>query len=271
MYYRLGHIEPSVKVGQKVKKGEQVGTNGTGNGQWSAHCHFDIFKERQTNWNAFVVGWSKAKVREVYQDPRGLEKIVLPTLDHYGYVWLEDAQYSGGHAYHSGLDLNGKGAGNSDFGDPICSPVNGVVVHVHKGTDSNGGWGDMCVIEEVISNDTNMSNVAEIMSKGFGKDYGNNFDDKDAENAVEKYESLKHELDTEISKASLLGKSNAKLSGDIEKLNTERNNLIEEVKEWKYTVTKPPAPVTKFILKHAEDFTALELIRMGIVKFLNMK
>lgn len=148
-YFRYGHVDNvKVKVGDKVKKWQQIADNGTGNGQWSAHCHFDILTYKPDAWTNFVIGQTKQWVKDHYADPTGLEKVVLPTFDHYGYKWLEYADYSGGKAYHSGIDLNGKGGGNSDLGDPIHSACDGKVVYVYSGTGKNSGWGDMVVIEE---------------------------------------------------------------------------------------------------------------------------
>lgn len=149
-YYRYGHIDGlKVKVGDKVKKGQQIAKNGTGNGQWYAHCHFDIFRERPASFTEFCVGKRKEWVKSHYADPRGLEKIVMPTYHHLGYGWLEDAQYSGGHAYHPGLDLNGAGSGNADLNDPINSATDGEVVYIYNGTGKNGGWGKLIVIKEI--------------------------------------------------------------------------------------------------------------------------
>lgn len=152
MYYRYGHVDNvKVKVGDKVKKGQRIADNGTGNGQWPAHCHFDILGYKPTAWTEYVIGRTKEWVKEHYANPTGLEKVVLPTFDHYGYKWLDFATYSGGTAWHPGLDLNGKGSGNDDIGDPIFSACDGVVVYVYSGTGKNAGWGDLIVIEEKVS------------------------------------------------------------------------------------------------------------------------
>lgn len=202
MYYRLGHCEPLVKEGDTVKKGQKIATNGTGNGQWAVHCHFDIFKEKPSAWTNFVIGWTKAQVEAAYADPRGLEKIVLPTFDHLGYGWLQDADYSGKHAFHSGLDLNGKGSGDADLGDPLCSPVDGVVVFVHHGTDTNGGWGDMVVIEESIIKDETMNKdfVQEVaLSCGKSKDFfGDNINEKEQEDAAKRLKEYREEQEKDI-------------------------------------------------------------------------
>lgn len=201
MYYRLGHCEPQVKEGDVVKRGQQVATNGTGNGQWPAHCHFDIFKEKPSAWTNFVIGWTKEQVEAVYADPRGLEKVVLPLFDHYGYEWLQDADYSGKHAFHSGIDLNGKGSGDSDLGDPLCSPVDGVVVFVHHGTDSNGGWGDMVIIQETQETMTKDFVEQVALSCGKSKDYyGENINEKEQDDATDRLKKYREDQNEAIDK-----------------------------------------------------------------------
>lgn len=243
MYYRLGHCEPQVKEGDQVKKGQQVATNGTGNGQWAAHCHFDIFKEKPSSWNDFVIGWTKEQVTSTYADPRGLEKMVMPTFDHYGYEWLQDAYYSGKHAFHSGIDLNGKGSGDADLGDPLCSPVDGTVVHVHKGTDSNGGWGDMVVIEESIIKEETMNKdfVEQVaLSCGKSKDYyGDNINDKEQEDATKRLKEYREEQDqalidsakkitTLTSENVVLTTANSTLKNSVGTLTTARDSYKTE-------------------------------------------
>lgn len=237
MYYRLGHCEPQVKEGDIVKKGQQVATNGTGNGQWAAHCHFDIFKEKPSAWTNYVIGWTKEQVEAVYADPRGLEKVVLPLFDHLGYGWLQDADYSGKHAFHSGLDLNGKGSGDADLGDPLCSPVDGVVVFVHNGTDSNGGWGDMVVIEESIVKDESMNKdfVEQVaLSCGKSKDFfGDNINEKEQEDAIDRLKKYREEqeqaLTTSEGKVSTLTTENVTLNTSVNTLTTERDQYKAQV------------------------------------------
>lgn len=149
-YHRLGHVEPNVKVkkGDHVKKGQLVAFNGTGNGQWPAHCHYDILTYKPASWGEYVIGKSKQWVKDHYADPRGNERVVMHDFDHIGYGWLQDAQYAGGHAFHPGVDLNGPGSGNLDLGDKLYSPVDGVVEYVYAGTGKNSGWGPMVVILE---------------------------------------------------------------------------------------------------------------------------
>ena len=253
MYYRLGHCEPQVKEGDIVKKGQQVATNGTGNGQWPAHCHFDIFKEKPSAWTNFVVGWTKEQVEAVYADPRGLEKTVMPTFDHYGYEWLQDAYYSGKHAFHSGIDLNGKGSGDADLGDPLCSPVDGTVVHVHKGTDSNGGWGDMVVIEESIVKDETMNkDFVEQVALSCGKDkdfFGENINEKEQDDATERLKTYREDQEQALSesesKVSTLTSENSTLKASVSTLTTARDSYKAQVDELKKELSSVSSEETK--------------------------
>lgn len=148
--FRYGHCKDIfVKVGDKVKKGDKIATIGTGNGQWSAHLHLDMKNEAFNNPAGYVFGWTKEEVEKIFPDPTKYIKTVLPEFDHYGWKYLELADYSGKKCYHPGVDLNGKGAGNADLGDPIYSACDGKVVFCYNGPDHNGGWGKLLIIEEI--------------------------------------------------------------------------------------------------------------------------
>jgi len=135
-----------VKEGDFVVKHQELGTVGTGNGQFSAHLHHDIPKKKLTPWTKYVTGMTKEQVCAAYDDPTPFIKTIFPKFSHYGYKYLDPI---GGGKYHPGVDLNGPGAGNSDLGLPFYSPVNGRVVYCYSGGGSNGGWGKLLVIEEV--------------------------------------------------------------------------------------------------------------------------
>lgn len=158
-YYRYGHAkEVFVKTGDTVKKGQKIGTIGDGNGQWSSHLHFDIPKKNLQTWTNYVFGMTKNAVRNLYADPAEFRKTVYPLFDHFGWQYLEKANYSGKYCYHPGEDLNGKGAGHSDKGTPFYSATNGIVVYCYTGTGSNGGWGKLIVIQE-IKDDSSSKNA----------------------------------------------------------------------------------------------------------------
>lgn len=134
-----------VKDGDSVKKGQQIGTVGTGNGQFSAHIHYDRPKKKMSSWTGYVSGMSKEQVRAAYADPTPLNLIVFPKYDHYGWRYLDPI---GGGKYHPGNDLNGPGAGNADLGLPFYSPCDGKVVYCYSGGGTNGGWGKLVVVSE---------------------------------------------------------------------------------------------------------------------------
>lgn len=150
-FYRYGHCDKLlVKLGDKIKKGQRIGTVGTGNGQWSAHLHFDCPKVRLSSWTAYVFGWTLKEVKDIYANPGQYRKTVFPEFDHFGWLWLDNATYGSKKCFHPGEDLNGKGAGNSDLGFPVYSACNGKVVYAYAGTGTNGGWGKLIVIEESV-------------------------------------------------------------------------------------------------------------------------
>lgn len=156
-YHRFGHLlDVSVKVGDTIVKNQKIGTLGTGNGQWSAHLHYDCPTAKLSAWTGYVFGMSKESVAKLYADPKPWRMIVAPWFDHFGYGYLEHANYGTAAVpkwcYHPGEDLNGKGAGNADLGDPIFSPCDGEVVYVFDdGKAKNGGWGKLVVIKEVTA------------------------------------------------------------------------------------------------------------------------
>lgn len=151
MYYRYGHCaELKVKKGDKVKKGQKVATVGTGEGQYSAHLHFDIPVDKLASWTNYVFGMSKEQVAKAYADPNKYIKTVLPNFTHFGWEYLEYATYGSKTCYHPGVDLN-SGGGNTDLGHPIYSACDGEVEYVYNGTGTNSGWGKLLIIKEAKS------------------------------------------------------------------------------------------------------------------------
>jgi hypothetical protein len=148
-HWRYGHLSKIVIVkGQKIKKLDLIGFMG-GTGGWSSHLHLDCLIYEPKNWTEYVIGKSKKWVLEHYADPRNYTSKDVPTLyNHLGYGWLEYAKYTGGNAYHPGLDINGPGAGNADLGQPIYSVCDGEVEFVYDGAEKNSGWGKMIIIKE---------------------------------------------------------------------------------------------------------------------------
>ena len=65
-------------------------------------------------------------------------------VGNFGYDWLQWI----GYGYHPGVDVNGLGGGNSDFGMPFKSSCDGVVIFEERTWFKNGGWGNLIMIEE---------------------------------------------------------------------------------------------------------------------------
>lgn len=239
-YYRYGHVDKiKVKVGDKIWKGQLIAQNGTGNGQWYAHCHFDILTYKPIRWTNYVIGQSKAWVEARYADPRGLAKLVMPTYDHLGYGWLWDADYAGKHAFHSGLDLNGEGSGNADLDDPIHSACDGVVEYVYNGSGSNAGWGQIIIIREETMPKTYhvkscLINAIEDLT---GDDYKKEMSEKEQVRASEDLKDFKEKLELQIENLTEAGKQmgnsykelieqNAKITKENSQLKKDKDDLI---------------------------------------------
>jgi len=162
MFQRHGHLKDVfVKVGDKVKKGQKIGTVGNGNGQYinASHDHADFPVQKLASWTAYVFGWTKEEVKKIYADPKQFRSICAPWFDHLGWGYLEYATYGSKKCYHPGEDWNGKGSGDSDYGLPIYSAFDGEVVYLYNGTGTNGGWGKLLVIEEKTSPKIELQNT----------------------------------------------------------------------------------------------------------------
>ena len=147
----FGHCDKNlVRKGDKVvKHTTPIGTVGTGNGQYFAHLHFSISEGlAPAELKAYISGWSKAKVEKYYRDPRKVdfEKMFGRKMDvgNFGYGWLQWV----GYGYHPGVDVNGLGGGNTDFGYAFKSSCNGTVVFEERTWFKNAGWGNLVVISE---------------------------------------------------------------------------------------------------------------------------
>lgn len=189
-FHRYGHLQSiSVKLGDTVKAGQKIGENGTGNGQWPAHLHYDIPLKKLAAWTKYVFGMTKEQVAAAYGNPEPYRKIVAPWFDHFGWQYLQLADYSGKTCYHPGEDLNGVGAGNADLGMTVYSATDGVVVHCDDVTTSNGGWGKLLVIQEVTSNQEAEPMITKelqtAIEKVVGKDYGDTFSESEQKKAAE--------------------------------------------------------------------------------------
>lgn len=147
----FGHMDRNfVRKGDKViQYVTPIGTLGDGNGQYYAHLHFSISEGlTPAQLKAYISGWSKSKVETFYRKPDGVDftKMFGRKMDvgNFGYGWLDWV----GYGYHPGVDVNGLGGGNSDFGYAFKSSCNGVVVLEERTWFKNGGWGNLIIIEE---------------------------------------------------------------------------------------------------------------------------
>ena len=147
----FAHMDKNlVRKGDKVVKNTTpIGTIGTGNGQYYAHLHFSISEGlTPAQLKAYISGLSKEKVQKYYKDPREInfEKMFGRKMDvgNFGYNWLQWV----GYGYHPGVDVNGLGGGNTDFGYPFKSSCNGTVIFEERTWFKNGGWGNLIIIEE---------------------------------------------------------------------------------------------------------------------------
>ena len=146
----FGHMDKNfVKKGDRVVKHvTPIGTVGTGNGQWYAHLHFSISEGLTPAQLKSYNVKEKAFVQKHYIDPRGIDfdKMFGTKVDvgNFGYDWLQNI----GYGWHPGVDVNGLGGGNTDFGMPFKSSCDGVVIFEERTWFKNGGWGNIVMIEE---------------------------------------------------------------------------------------------------------------------------
>ena len=147
----FAHMDKNfVRKGDKViKHVTPIGTLGDGNGQYYAHLHFSISEGlTPAQLKAYISGWPSKKVRTFYRDPRSVEfeKMFGRKMDvgNFGYDWLQWI----GYGYHPGVDVNGLGGGNSDFGYVFKSSCDGTVIFEERTWFKNHGWGNLILIEE---------------------------------------------------------------------------------------------------------------------------
>ena len=147
----FAHMDKNfVRKGNRViKYVTPIGTVGTGNGQWWAHLHFSISEGlTPAQLKKYVVGWSKGEVVHYYLDPRNVDfnKMFGTKMDvgNFGYNYLQWV----GYGWHPGVDVNGLGGGNTDFGMPFKSSCTGTVIFEERTWFKNGGWGNLIMIQE---------------------------------------------------------------------------------------------------------------------------
>lgn len=144
-----------IKVGDKVRAyDEWIGEIGNAGGYYYAHLHYSESEGlTDAQLKSYVIGWSKAEVEKYYREPTiDRDKMFNNPVDNgeAGYSWLQSI---GGRGNHPGIDYNGFGGGNSDYGYKFKSPVDGEVIFIG---DWGSGWGKVIIID-----DNNLNNTME--------------------------------------------------------------------------------------------------------------
>ena len=164
-YFFHAHMDKNfVKKGDRVKQYKtKIGTIGDGNSKtslnnMSAHDHFGAYiKISVETFYDYIFGWTKEGVEKYYLNPHELaldfKKIYPETnldIGKRGYDWLQpiENRFKKVIGYHPAVDINDKQGGNSDFGQPIYAPCDGVVIHEKRTWFSNRGWGNVIIIKE---------------------------------------------------------------------------------------------------------------------------
>lgn len=153
-YHLFGHMDKNlVKLGDKVEQYKTpIGTIGKGNGNnFYAHLHFSISEGLTTDeLYRYVIGWGKEKTAKYYIDPSYIDfdKMFGRKMDvgnrGYGYLQPIDKKNS----FHPGVDVNGLGGGDTDFGYEFTSSCNGKVIYEVRTDGLNGGWGNLIIVAE---------------------------------------------------------------------------------------------------------------------------
>jgi GH25 family lysozyme M1 (1,4-beta-N-acetylmuramidase) len=244
-FHRYGHMDKVfVKLGDKVKKGQEIGTIGDGNGNYpgAAHVHYDCPNYIPVNWWDFPIGATREFVRDHYTTPYlFIEKQnALPTIfDHLGWDYLQKATYPNGTCFHPGCDINGKGGGNSDFGQVIKATRSGEVVYCYAEAGKNHGWGKLLVIKEgQVADTTPPENPNETaMYQDFFKkickilnfeEFGDNMNENEAKEILDKIKKISDESE-----------SNKRLAVDLTNENAILRERIVAIQESTVQVEQP--------------------------------
>ena len=155
IYELHAHMDKNfVKKGDKVKAYETViGTIGKGNGNnYPAHDHLSFSHDLTVpQLRGYIINWPESKVQKYYLNPHKLginfqKMYSIPVnvgVSGYDYRQKLDA----GNGYHPGVDINGLGGGDTDFGAKIKAAHNGTVIYEKRTWMRNHGWGNMIIIE----------------------------------------------------------------------------------------------------------------------------
>ena len=263
-FSRYGHVNQIfVKVGDMVKVGQKIATNGTGNGKWLAHLHRDHPKEIPGgNFGFYNIGWTKEKTVALFADPNTYPKGLGAGYSHLGLGWLQYWNYGTEKTpkmcFHPGLDENGKGSGNDDYDDPVYAVADGIVRYVYAGTGSNGGWGHLIVVEEIINNEIMEKEFVKAVSDLTGEDYGSNLNKNEQKDAAKKLEKVKNVLKDDLA--------------EIVRIKTENDTLLKELEksEGDISLLKENLRIqTEKAKDGMEVYGSLELLVQAVKKMFN--
>lgn len=157
LFAHFAHLEEpiSVKEGEWVHFGQQLGRVGSTGNSTADHLHFEVLRFKPESWRRYTGGKNYAEVRSEYVDPQLFIKQLpdgkwVPAEDDKSRRGYQFMQYvKDGNYFHPGIDINSL----ADFGEIVYSPVEGRVACVEdtnwvqnwtKGwfkSDWNGGWG----------------------------------------------------------------------------------------------------------------------------------
>lgn len=286
-FTRYGHVnQVFVKVGDTVKLGQKIATNGTGNGQWLAHLHRDHPKSvPDGNFGFYNIGWTKEKTLASFADPNTYPKALGDGYSHPGLVWLQYWNYGTDKApkmcFHPGLDENGKGSGDADYDAPVYAVAEGIVRYVYAGTGSNGGWGRLIVIEEIINENIMIKEFIKALSELTGEDYGSNLNEKEQKYAAKKLNKAKEVIETlqKNNKDDLAGivrvkEENEELRKTLGALYSENNNIEKELEKLEKEVLILRDNLRIQTEKAAEGiavYGAIETLALAVKKMLGLQ
>ena len=238
-YWRFGHLNKVyVKTGDKVRKGELIALMGKTGNSPTSHLHLDCLTYRPSRWTEYVIGKTKQWVLDRYEDPRIYVSKTLPTAYHHlGYGWLSPAYYGGRFAWHSGLDINGKGAGNTDWKQKIYAHVDGVVEFIYDGSGYNGGWGKMIILKQTQMKTyrikSELRNVLKELDKRFDHEKP-----KDHKKMAKKLEDLFEIHADTLESYNTLSENYSKSLGLINRLRMEIAGLSQIIKQRNQTIAR---------------------------------
>lgn len=233
-----------VKKGDKVKAYDQyIGEIGNANGIYYAHLHYSISEGlTQSQIKSYVNGWSVGKVKKYYFEPKvDRSKMFKKPVDNgeRGYGWLQTIANG---SPHPGIDYNGLGGGNTDYGYKFKSPVDGEVVY---SGDWGKGWGKVIIVEEIINKEEPMSNenvdkLMEFIKKNI-EDYGSRLNSNERKRIEEKIKNLLKGDNNEafVNRINEYDEELARINKKLQERNIEctqlANRLAEKTSDFKKT------------------------------------